>query len=111
MHELYVELAPSGAPPPQGFPINNSNPMLPWSIAPAGEKSNPAGAVDQGSIEFELIGKPCGGSPGGDQFHCLSPHHANTMGVKYMTGWVSTSGTVGSNLLSETQTGAKILWI
>ncbi|GFS88850.1 hypothetical protein TNCV_3569501 [Trichonephila clavipes] len=42
---------------------------------------------------------------------CLSPPHAYTMGVKYMTGWVSTSGTVGSNLKFETQTGAKILWI
>ncbi|GFX01404.1 hypothetical protein TNCV_1863791 [Trichonephila clavipes] len=62
MCELYVELAPSGAPPHRAFP-------------------------------------------------CLSPPHAYTMGVKYMTGWVSTSGTVGSNLKSETQTGAKILWI
>ncbi|PRD22612.1 UNVERIFIED_CONTAM: hypothetical protein NCL1_48659 [Trichonephila clavipes] len=26
-----------------------------------------------------------------------------------MTGWVSTSGTLGSNLKSETRTGAKIL--
>ncbi|GFV12098.1 hypothetical protein TNCV_3814001 [Trichonephila clavipes] len=32
-----------------------------------------------------------------------------TMGIKEMTGWVSTSGTVGSNLKSETQAGAKIL--
>ncbi|GFX56076.1 hypothetical protein TNCV_1953961 [Trichonephila clavipes] len=35
--------------------------------------------------------------------------HAFPMGVKYMTGWVSLSGTVGSNLKSKTQTGAKIL--
>ncbi|GFV23407.1 uncharacterized protein TNCV_4781191 [Trichonephila clavipes] len=37
------------------------------------------------------------------------PPHAYTMGVKYRTGWVSTSGTVGSNLKSETRTRAKIL--
>ncbi|GFW86786.1 hypothetical protein TNCV_2809411 [Trichonephila clavipes] len=42
---------------------------------------------------------------------CLSPPHAYTMGFKYMTGWVSMSGTVGSNLKSETQTEAMILWI
>ncbi|GFT80613.1 hypothetical protein TNCV_5123141 [Trichonephila clavipes] len=29
------------------------------------------------------------------------------MGMKQMTGWVSTSGTHGSNLKSETRTGAK----
>ncbi|GFX14365.1 hypothetical protein TNCV_1768591 [Trichonephila clavipes] len=40
---------------------------------------------------------------------CLRPPHAYPMGVKYMTGWFSTSGAVGSNLKSETQTGAKIL--
>ncbi|GFY19284.1 hypothetical protein TNCV_4126711 [Trichonephila clavipes] len=36
-----------------------------------GEQSNPAGAVDQGSIGFELLmGKPVGGeSTGGGQFH------------------------------------------
>ncbi|GFY34027.1 integrase catalytic domain-containing protein [Trichonephila clavipes] len=39
---------------------------------------------------------------------CLSPPHAYTMGVKYRTGWVSTSGTVGLNIMSETQTEAKI---
>ncbi|GFW81860.1 hypothetical protein TNCV_2885341 [Trichonephila clavipes] len=32
---------------------------------------------------------------------CLSPLHAYTMGVKYMTGWVSKNGTVGSHLKSE----------
>ncbi|GFY05262.1 transposable element Tcb2 transposase [Trichonephila clavipes] len=42
---------------------------------------------------------------------CLSPPHAYTTRVKYITGWVSTNGTVGSNLKSDTQTGAKILWI
>ncbi|GFT83407.1 uncharacterized protein LOC103524116 [Trichonephila clavipes] len=75
------------------------------------EQSNPAGAVDQGSIGFELLmGKPCTGeSTGGSQCHCLSPPHAYTMGVEYMTGWVSTSGRVGSNLKPETRTGAKIL--
>ncbi|GFU84709.1 hypothetical protein TNCV_2126501 [Trichonephila clavipes] len=40
---------------------------------------------------------------------CLSLPHAYPMGVKYMTGWVSASGTVGSNIKSETQIGAKIL--
>ncbi|GFY33883.1 transposable element Tcb1 transposase [Trichonephila clavipes] len=49
------------------------------------------------------------GGPTGKK--CLSSPQAYTMGVKYMTGWVSTSGTIGSNLKSETQTGAKILWI
>ncbi|GFV56095.1 hypothetical protein TNCV_935491 [Trichonephila clavipes] len=77
-----------------------------------GEQLNPAGVVDQGSKGFKLLmGKPCGGSTGGGHFYCLSPPHAYAMGVKYMTGWVSMSGTVGSNLKSETQTAAKILWI
>ncbi|GFX01968.1 hypothetical protein TNCV_371571 [Trichonephila clavipes] len=40
---------------------------------------------------------------------CLSPPHAFTMGMKQMTGWVMTSGTVGSNFKSETRTEAKIL--
>ncbi|GFV44948.1 hypothetical protein TNCV_1716961 [Trichonephila clavipes] len=40
---------------------------------------------------------------------CLSPPHAYTMGMKQMTGWVSTNGTLGSNLKSQTRTGAKIL--
>ncbi|GFX90763.1 hypothetical protein TNCV_3165941 [Trichonephila clavipes] len=31
------------------------------------------------------------------------------MGMKQMPGWVSTSGRLGSNLKSETRTGAKIL--
>ncbi|GFU95145.1 hypothetical protein TNCV_4139291 [Trichonephila clavipes] len=35
-----------------------------------------------------------------------SPPHAYPMGARYMTGWVSTSGKVGSNLKLETQTGA-----
>ncbi|GFY26007.1 uncharacterized protein TNCV_1917571 [Trichonephila clavipes] len=40
-----------------------------------GEQSNPAGAVDQGSVEFELLmGKPVGGSTGGDQFHVRLAH-------------------------------------
>ncbi|GFW15462.1 hypothetical protein TNCV_4656021 [Trichonephila clavipes] len=46
----------------------------------------------------------------GFEVHCAIPH-AYPMVVKYMTRWVSTSGTVDSNLKSETQTGAKILWI
>ncbi|GFV18167.1 hypothetical protein TNCV_169701 [Trichonephila clavipes] len=44
-------------------------------------------------------------------FKSSVPSHDYPMGVKYMTGWVSTSETVVSNLKSETQTGAKILWI
>ncbi|GFX89068.1 hypothetical protein TNCV_2853671 [Trichonephila clavipes] len=35
--KLYVESAPTVLPPPllQGFSSNNSNPMIPWSTAPA----------------------------------------------------------------------------
>ncbi|GFY15466.1 uncharacterized protein TNCV_1572771 [Trichonephila clavipes] len=88
MRELHVELTSSVGSPLQGFPVNNSNPMLPWSTAPAGfdcspyelfkfgEQSNPAGAVDQGSIGFELLtGKPCRGrANGGGQFHVKLAH-------------------------------------
>ncbi|GFT92576.1 hypothetical protein TNCV_1480701 [Trichonephila clavipes] len=49
-----------------------------------------------------------GGRTGGGYVHCLIPPHAYTMGVKYMSGWILTSETVGSNLKSETQTGAKL---
>ncbi|GFW41933.1 histone-lysine N-methyltransferase SETMAR [Trichonephila clavipes] len=41
MSELYVELPPPGAPSLQGYPINNSNPMLSWSTAPAGFDCSP----------------------------------------------------------------------
>ncbi|GFW67262.1 hypothetical protein TNCV_2698721 [Trichonephila clavipes] len=40
----------------------------------------------------------------------LNPTPCLHKGVKYMTGWVSTMGTVGSHLKPESQTGAKILW-
>ncbi|PRD31144.1 UNVERIFIED_CONTAM: hypothetical protein NCL1_24246 [Trichonephila clavipes] len=42
MRELYVEFSPFGEPPPlQGFPINNSNPILPRSTAPDGFDFSP----------------------------------------------------------------------
>ncbi|GFU76620.1 hypothetical protein TNCV_1272691 [Trichonephila clavipes] len=41
MREPYGKLAPYGTPSLQGFPINKSNLMLPWSTAPAGFDCSP----------------------------------------------------------------------
>ncbi|GFW11387.1 hypothetical protein TNCV_3809071 [Trichonephila clavipes] len=113
-------------PQPNAVSLKKGAGPLLQTVSSQGEQSNPAGAVDQGSIGFELLmEKPCrrrenrrrpNENPIGLTWEhdilvlkpSLCPYNWSQI---YDWMGLDKSGAVSSNLKSETQTGAKILWI